>query len=171
MVINRLQQKLADNGLMRKRDEILSGFKGELQSRLTDADCILSDRIGDLVQSWHWPSPVIGEVEAAGRPAQWQHSDCDNLAGLRRMAGFVRMPTIDGHLWLAAEAPVMAVNCDIWNDYAWHFMNYVAQCSNACLALVAENRSTGLLISEYVGSLPKERRTNRAEIVYEMVTW
>jgi hypothetical protein len=169
--MDRLQQKLADNAMRRRRDEILSQFSGELQSLLANADCIMSDRIGPLVEGWYWAAPDIGRDDRRGKPAGWEHQECDNLSALGRMAGLVRMPAVGGYLWLGKEAPIMAVNCGVWNSYAWHLMNYVGQCADASLALVAEDRSAGLLISEYVGSLPKPMRTNNNEIVYELVTW
>jgi hypothetical protein len=169
--MSRLQQKLVDNALLRKREEILGGFSGELHAELTNAKCILSTELSELIKRWHWAGPVPGEVDRTGKPAEWRYQDADNLAGLGRLAGVVRLPDKEGYLWLSREAPVMAVHCNVWNRHSWHLMNYVGQCPDALLAFVTQDNSAGLLISEYVGSLPPDRRTNKHEIVYELVTW
>ncbi len=166
-----IEQKLADNALRRKREALLSRIGAPVQKILTTADYLLAADIAQVAERWFWPSSVSPDDTNLERPASWVLADFDNLAGLARAAGLVKMPAIDGYLWLDRDSPIFMVDCDIWNTSGWHIMDAVCKGDSAHLAIVASDNSRGILISEYVGYLPKERQTNRAEIVYDLVTW
>lgn len=169
--MNRLERKLEDNARRRKFGELLACFKGDLHDALANAECLSSERIASLIEHWHWSGDRRCADEPNERPPGWQYTDYDNTDALFRHACLTRMPATDACLWLSNEAPVLLVNGDLWNSFCFDLLGYAKLCPNMQLAMVSSDNARGILLTEYVGRLPKPRRTNMHEVIYEMVTW
>jgi hypothetical protein len=166
-----LQQKLRDNKLRQTHQDILSQLPSLLASILTTSAFVSGADAQSIITTWHSQvAPYLpGSAEHTNDGSGVQQFD--NRAGLCRAAGLLTLASGSGYLWLGATAPLLKIDCDLWNRERYSLLSYVQSMPDVSLAIADVNSEHGILMSEHVGCLPKAKRTNNQEIVYELHHW
>lgn len=169
----RLETKLRDNRLRRRWEEVLGELRASLRDRLIPAELVMSERAAQTSFMWPWPSPILSEdpPNHATQSASVVHEQFDTRPALRRATGLKKPPRQAAFLWLDPITPIARVHGDLWYDEGHGILEYIGRSPDAFLAFVCEDGSAGILVTEYVGTLPERKRSSRSELIYELTTW
>lgn len=166
-----LEQKLRDNQLRRSHQDIMGQLPSRLASALAKAEFVDAAEAETIITTWHSQVAPYLHGSAAYNAEGSGVQQFDNRAALCRAAGLLTLASASGYLRLSATAPLLKIDCDVWNRERYSLLSYVQSMPDVSLAIADVHNEHGILMSEHVGCLPKAKRTNNQEIVYELHHW
>lgn len=164
-----LQKRLRENAMRNRLARIMDDADASLAAALAGAQVLAADEMSEACDAWPWPGCASRARDRLPSARVCEQFD-DRCAALAWAQARTLGPG-PANLWLDPEAPMLEVDSRIWSDYAQALLEPARRGAVAFFGLVLKDMSSGLLLSEYVGYLPQDRRTNADEVVYDLVGW
>ena len=168
----RIQIALIANAQRRAAEQLRNVAETDLANALSKAPTVYAQEAEDWANAIPWPQANLGSHRPSNLPthnAKYHDTDNWNLARVTLL--YTSMETdCPGFVFFGHDLPVWRISCC---RYAELRASIVALIDTRFrqFAWISEDFDHGVLLSDYIGYVPKNRRTNLDETVYEVLTW
>ena len=171
--MSELQARLCANLHRRKREEFIRDANPALAGALEGSDVVTGHDVLKWGNSIPWPTfdngrPTTTKGELAGST----FSDWDDRIHVANALAAIPLPTeLDAHLYLGNDGPLFRIPLNHYHDLLPDILAFSQSHHDSDFAWVSVDLQHGILLSNYCGYLPEDRRTTLHEIVYEIQHW
>lgn len=147
----------------RNREEFLTMIDGDLQHLMRNAVFIYGNDIPESI------SNSFIDIQSGSNLNNPIRLEFDDIELLLDELPQKTETNKSGYLSLGSIYPIFKVNIDEVFDYIADLTLKINDFDR--FYLISDDVKNGLIITEYVGYLPKERQTNNREIIYSLIYW
>ena len=171
--MSELQAKLRANHHRRKREQFIRDANPILARELKDADFISGLDVHSWISAVPWPTFDNGRLTTTqGDLTESTFSDWDDREHVAEaLAAIPHPPAATANLYLGNDGPLFCLPLNQYHDLIPHILAFSQSHHDSDFAWVSLDLKHGILLSNYCGYLPEERRTTLHEIVYEVQHW
>lgn len=164
-----LKQKIAQNRERREREKLIQRFSSLLSFSLENKAYTLSQNYFDNLTVSPWLQFENGKLITKDKFQTYQYTDFDDIEQVQDFLNKTG-PTLNTplHVWFG-NGPVFTLSSAEVNELIEKFTEIISKQGNAFFYVAEPDLKQGLLIDEYCGYLPSDRKTNDNEVIYEIV--
>ncbi len=161
---NLIKIKRAQNLERRNRETFIANLDGELCHLLKDAEFIYGNEVPRAFQN------TYDEIQSGSSGFDLSIKELDDINHL--ISVLPENPKVKGSSFLSIgyDYPVFRINFTEAYSFLPELISKVKEFNRFFIINEADSRQ-GIIISEYVGYLPKEFQTNNREVVYTLTYW
>ena len=171
--MSELHAKLRANHHRRKREQFVRDANPALARVLESSDVVTGLDVQTWISSIPWPTFDDGRLTTTkGDLAGSTFSDWDDRIHVAdALAAIPLPPATDAHLYLDNDGPLFRIPLNSYHDLLPDILAFSQLHHDSDFAWVSLDLKHGILLSNYCGYLPENRRTTLHEIVYEIQHW